>query len=120
MGMPVDIKPKRRRCEFKRCRRPLPKNASPRRRYCGPNCGAGAYRMRVRRERAWNLMTVTIGASAAEMLRTSTQDQGDLLARQTCQGPTCHTVLGAGARRRSEHPLLQRPLPSGRIPRPAA
>lgn len=99
--MPGDVTPKRRRCEFKRCRRPLPTNASTRRRYCGPNCVAGAYRMRVRREQAWNLMTLTIGASAADFLHTNSPEQDDLLARQTCQGPTCHTVLWAGARRRS-------------------
>jgi len=99
--MPVGTKPKRRQCEFKRCCRPLPKAASLRRRYCGPNCVAGAYRLRVRRERAWNLMSVTIGATAADLLRTNTREQDDLLARQTCQGPAYHTALWAGARRRS-------------------
>jgi hypothetical protein len=43
--MPLE-KPKRRRCAYKRCRRLLPKGASSRRGYCGPNCVADAYRLR--------------------------------------------------------------------------
>ncbi|MFZ3562790.1 hypothetical protein [Streptomyces sp. BH055] len=92
---------RRRRCEYRRCRRLLPKGASSRRRYCGPNCVAGAYRMRKRRERAWNLMTITIDASAAEFLRRSTGRQERLLAWQRCNGPSCRVVLWAGTRRRA-------------------
>ncbi|MET7458347.1 hypothetical protein ABZT03_42280 [Streptomyces sp. NPDC005574] len=46
-------------------------------------------------------MSATIGATAADYLHASTREQDDLLARQTCQAPACHTVLWAGARRRS-------------------
>ncbi|MCX4598387.1 hypothetical protein OG819_55630 [Streptomyces sp. NBC_01549] len=98
--MPVDSKPRRRRCKYRRCRRLLPKSALPRRRYCGPNCVAGAYRLRKRRERAWNLLTITIDAEAAEFLHTSTGRQERLLAWQTCGGPVCRVVLRAGVRRR--------------------
>ncbi|MFG2441036.1 hypothetical protein [Streptomyces sp. NPDC048508] len=55
----------------------------------------------MRRERAWILMTATIGATAADFLHTSTREQDGLLARQTCQASACRTVLWAGARRRS-------------------
>lgn len=98
--MTVTDKPKRRRCEYKRCRRLLPKGASPRRRYCGPNCVAGAYRMRQRRERAWKLMTITIDAKASEYLLTSTGRQERLLAWQTCRASNCRVVLWSGVRRR--------------------
>ncbi|MEU0647834.1 hypothetical protein [Streptomyces umbrinus] len=104
IGVPMMLledKPKRRRCEYKRCRRLLPRDASPRRRYCGPNCVAGSYRMRKRRERAWNLMTITIDAQAAEYLRTSTGRHERLMALQRCGGPNCRTVLWAGAQRRA-------------------
>ncbi|GAB2892041.1 hypothetical protein [Streptomyces mayteni] len=97
--MPAE-KPRRRRCEYQRCRRPLPREASPRRRYCGPNCVAAAYRLRRRRERALVLWDVVIGAKAAEILETSTGRQEQLLAGQTCGGPVCRVVLWAGVRRR--------------------
>ncbi|MFJ9729296.1 hypothetical protein ACIRP3_41795 [Streptomyces sp. NPDC101209] len=61
---------------------------------------AGAYRMRRRRERAWALMTTTIGATAAEYLGTSTGPQEQLLAGQRCGGPACRVVLWSGVRRR--------------------
>jgi hypothetical protein len=101
MGTKAGVAGKRRRCEFRRCRRLLPTGASPRRRYCGPNCVAGAYRMRQRRERGHKLMTVFIDAKASEYLRTTTGRQERLLAWQTCGGPTCRLVLWAGVRRRS-------------------
>lgn len=101
MGTKAGVTTKRRRCEFKRCRRPLPKDASPRRRFCGPNCVAGAYRMRRRRERADHLMTIVIGAKAAEFLNTPGGFHDRLLAWQTCAGPKCRVVLWAGVRRRS-------------------
>jgi hypothetical protein len=89
-------KPKRRRCAYKRCRRLLPKDATSRRRYCGPTCVAGAYRMRRRQERAHQMMTVLVDAKAAEFLRTTTGPEERLLARQTCGGPNCRIVLWAG------------------------
>lgn len=91
---------KRRRCEYRRCRRLLPKDASPRRRYCGPNCVAGAYRLRRRLERADHLMTTVISAKAAEFFGTTEGYHDRLLAWQTCEGPSCRVVLWAGARRR--------------------
>jgi hypothetical protein len=93
-------KPKRRRCAYKRCRRLLPKDATSRRRYCGPTCVAGAYRMRRRQERAHQMMTILVDAKAAEFLRTTTGPEERLLAQQTCGGPNCRVVLWAGARRR--------------------
>lgn len=92
---------KRRRCEYRRCRRLLPRDVSPRRRFCGPNCVAAAYRLRRRRERADHLMTIVVGAKAAEFLGTRDGRHDRLLAWQTCAGPACGVVLWAGVRRRS-------------------
>lgn len=63
--VPVEDKSSRRRCVYKRCRLLLPREVSSRCRYCGPNCVAGAYRLRRRRERAWSLLTLTIDAKFA-------------------------------------------------------
>lgn len=101
MGIEAGVTAKRRRCEFKRCRRLLPKDASPRRRFCGPNCVAGAYRMRRRREHAHILMTTIVDDKALEFLYSDEGYHSRLLAWQTCGGPTCRAVLWAGVRRRS-------------------
>lgn len=93
-------KPKRRQCAYKRCRRQLPKDVTPRRRYCGPTCRAGAYRMRRWQERAHQMMTVLVDAKAAQFLRTTTGQEEPLPARQRCGGPDCRVVLWAGIRRR--------------------
>jgi hypothetical protein len=45
-----------------RFRRLLPKDATSMRRYCGPKCVAGAYRMRRRQERAHQMMTILVDA----------------------------------------------------------
>ncbi|MFG3043112.1 hypothetical protein ACGFYZ_40070 [Streptomyces sp. NPDC048330] len=100
MGAKDGTAVKRRRCEYRRCRRLLPKDASPRRRYCGPNCVAAAYRLRRRRERVDHLMTTVISAQAAEFFETNEGYHDRLLAWQRCARPSCRVVLWAGARRR--------------------
>ncbi|AVZ78006.1 hypothetical protein SLUN_38930 (plasmid) [Streptomyces lunaelactis] len=101
MGARTGVTAKRRRCEYRRCRRLLPRDAPPRRRYCGPNCVAAAYRLRRRSERVDHLMTTVISAKAAEFFETTEGYHDRLLAWQRCAGPSCGVVLWAGARRRS-------------------
>jgi hypothetical protein len=80
----------------------LPKDASARRRFCGPNCVAGAYRLRRRRERARMLTTILIDAKAHEFLRTAPH-VGRCCGRGSGAAATPGTARRGAGRARTGH-----------------
>ena len=97
---------KRRRCPS--CRKQLPADASPRRVYCGGPCVAKAYRARLKRQRAEDVMTIVAKAMAMNFnpeLRRALGPLGaayveQFLADLRC--PVCGALTWASTRRRAD------------------
>lgn len=74
------------------CRQPLPADADPRRRHCGPACRQAAYRCRVRKGTAGEFRTVE---NVADRLLAEAIPEGDcrLAASTTTAGHPARTVV---------------------------
>lgn len=86
----------RRRCAH--CRKPLPTNADPRRRYCSTTCVARAYRARKSAAQKQALTATIFDGKAEAFLSGEDGRQRRLLAWQHC--PSCGAIVWAGVRRR--------------------
>jgi hypothetical protein len=95
-----------RRCVV--CRTKLPKQAGPRRRYCGNGCAAKAYRLRKRRKFAGDMARGVTKAYALVVPRDGFPDYGEPLVRTAAEFiakvrcPVCGTVTWPGVRRRRD------------------